>query len=129
MYCFLLNYLSHNNRFYLSSYCCFVRTTTFHVQVQQCIRLCGHQLLHDKRTRAAQVRILATDAAEAQQLLSLGGLDRHPLRNAAQQAQQGRFERLEDFATAVKAAAAAVCANAEHVQARVVRPQHAGSAR
>ncbi len=107
------------------------------MQVQRRLKLCGQQLLDDRRIKCAQAPGTAyrADPAAARADLSTAGADPDgprpviPLAAVAQRAQHGQFDRLEAFAEAVRQSVASICQSVEDRlkrQGRHSKPGQAG---
>lgn len=91
------------------------------VQVQRRLKLCGQQLLRDRRIKCAQASVTADKAdpiaLRADSSIARAGAQ-HPkqvvsLAAVAQHAQQGCFESMDAFAEAVRSAVASICGAVE----------------
>ena len=106
-------------------------------QVQRCLKLCGQQLLNDRRIKCAQAHVTANraDPTGARADLSIAGADPDgpkqivSLAAVAQRAQRGQFDSLEAFAEAVRQTVARICQSVEDRvkrQGRHSKPGQAG---
>ena len=91
------------------------------VQVQRRLKLCGQQLLRDRRIKCAQASVTA-DKADPIALRADPNIARAgsqcpkqvvSLAAVAQHAQQGCFESMDAFAEAVRSAVASICSVVE----------------
>ncbi len=107
------------------------------MQVQRRLKLCGEQLLNDRRIKCAQAPVTANraDPTAARDDLSTTGADAGgpkqvaSLAAVAQRAQHGQFDSLEAFAEAVRQIVASVCQSVEDRvkhQGRHSKPGQAG---
>ncbi|KAL0047680.1 hypothetical protein WJX82_009150 [Trebouxia sp. C0006] len=108
-----------------------------HAEVQRRLKLCGQQLLDDRRIKCAQAPGTAyrADPAAARADLSTAGAEPDgprpviSLAAVAQRAQHGHFDRLEAFAEAVRQSVASICQSVEDRlkrQGRHSKPGQAG---
>ncbi len=105
------------------------------MQVQRHLKLCGQQLLNDRRIKCAQAPVSATrtdpGAVRADPSNSRADLSSSAhvasLAAIAQQAQRAQFESVEAFAEAVRGAVASVCIAVEGRMSRQNRHSKSGN--
>ena len=106
------------------------------MQVQRRLKLCGQQLLKDRRIKCTQAPATTNraDPTAAGADLSIAGADPDgptqmvSLAAVAQRAQHGQFDSLEAFAEAVRQAVASICQSVEDRVKRQGRHSKLGQA-